>query len=126
MEDVRPFEVECDWCGRKLTGRMRRSQVGQMVVVQERHQDGSGRRCLGSGRSLGTWPLRVELSQTGQGFEIRIGEGRARVHPSRESLVAVLSGLGVERDEAQRHVGAIAPGPAISIEVHERRKVPRG
>jgi hypothetical protein len=89
---------------------MRRSQVGQMVVVQEGHLDDAGRPCLGSGRTLGTWPLWVELRQTSEGYEIRIGEGRARVHPSRESVVSVLRDLGVERDEAQRQVATLAPG----------------
>jgi hypothetical protein len=125
MEDIRPFEVECDWCGRKLAGQMRRSQVGQMVVVQEQHLDGAGRPCLGSGRSLGSWPLRVELRQTSEGYEIRIGEGRARVHASRESLVMVLRELGLERDEAQRQVATVEPGQPTFIEVHERRKTPR-
>ena len=125
MDDIRPFEVECDWCGQKLTGDMQRSQVGQMVVVQEKHIDQSGRPCLGSGRSLGTWPLRVELRQTSEGYEIRIGDGRARVHPSRDSVVSVLRDLGVERDEAQRQLATVEPGQPIIVEVHERRKTPR-
>ena len=125
MDDIRPFEVECDWCGQKLTGDMQRSQVGQMVVVQEKHIDQSGRPCLGSGRSLGTWPLRVELRQTSEGYEIRIGDGRARVHPSRDSVVSVLRDLGVERDEAQRQVATVEKGQPIIVEVHERRKTPR-
>jgi hypothetical protein len=58
VEDVRPFVDECDWCGRKLAGLMRRSQIEQMVVVQEKHIDQSGRPCLGSGRSLGTSIMR--------------------------------------------------------------------
>jgi hypothetical protein len=96
-----------------------------MVVVQEKHEDQSGRHCLGSGRSLGTWPLRVELRQTSEGYEIRIGDGRARVHPSCESVVAVLLDLGNERDEARRQVATVAPGEPVLIEVYERRKVPR-
>jgi hypothetical protein len=126
LEDVRPFDVECDWCGRKLSGQMRRSQIGQTIVVQESHVDESGRRCLGSGRSLGTWPLRVELRQTNEGYEIRIGNGRARVHPSRESVVSVLRDLGVDRDDAQRQVAKVEPGQPIIVEVGERRKTPRG
>jgi hypothetical protein len=125
VEDVRPFEVECDWCGQKLTGEMRRSQVGSMVVVQEKHSDHSDRPCLESGQSLGTWPLRVELRQTSVGYEIRIGDGPARVHPSRESVVSVLRDLGVDRDEAQRQVATVEPGQPIMVEVHERRKTPR-
>jgi hypothetical protein len=67
----------------------------------------------------------VELRQTSEGYEVRIGEGRPRVHPSRESLVSVLRDLGVERDEAQRQVTTVAPGEPVIVEVHERRKTPR-
>lgn len=100
-------------------------RVGQMVVVQEKHEDQSGHRCLGSGRSLGTWPRRVELRQASEDDEIRIGEGRARVHPSRESVVAVQRDLGINRDEAQRQVATVAPGEPLIVEVHDRRKTPR-
>ena len=125
MEEARPFEVECDWCGRPLTGQVRRSQIGQMVVIQEKHQDPGGRACLGSGRSLGSWPLTVELRRTTEGFEIRIGGGRARVHASPASLVVALCDLGVEPEDARRQVAAIEPGQPVLVQVHERRKVPR-
>ncbi len=125
MEDARPFEVECDWCGRPLAGQIRRAQVGKMVVVQEKHQDAGGRPCLGSGRSLGTWPLSVELRQTSEGFEIRIGGGRARVHANPASLVVSLRDLGVEAEDARRQVAAIEPGRPVLVQVHERRLVPR-
>ena len=81
--------------------------------------------CLGSGRSLGTWPLTVELRQTSEGFEIRIGGGRARVHANPASLVVALRDLGVETEEARIQVAAIEPGRPVLVQVHERRKVPR-
>jgi hypothetical protein len=49
---------------------------------------------------------------------------RARVHPSREVVVAVPRDIGVDRDEALRQVATVAPGEPIIVE-GERRKVPR-
>ena len=117
--------MECDWCGQILTGQMRRSEVGRAVIVKVDHLDLSGRPCLGSGRSLGTWPLLVEVRVTNMGFEVRIGDGRARVHPSRESVVAVLRQLGVEARDAVFWAAIVVPGQPVTFEVPERRKTPR-
>ena len=73
---VRQLRVPCDWCGRMLVGKVRRSQVGQMVVVQEKHTDAAGRPCLGTGRALGSWPLQAELRMAGESYELRVGEAR--------------------------------------------------
>ena len=125
MDEIRPIEVECDWCGQMLAGQMRGSEVGRAVVVKVEHNDLSGRPCLGSGRNLGTWPLSVELQQTSVGFEVRIGEGRPRVHASRQSVAAVLRELGVEGKEAVFWTATVAPGQPVSFVVRERRKKPR-
>jgi hypothetical protein len=125
LEETRRFEVECDWCGQILAGQMRRSEMGQIVVAKVEHADLSGRACLGSGRTLGTWPLSVELRETSVGLEIRIGEGRPRVHPSRQSLATVLRGLGVEGGEAVFWAAAVGRGQPITLVVAERRKKPR-
>ena len=125
LEEIRRFDVECDWCGLILAGTMRRSEMGQIVVVKVEHADLSGRACLGSGRRLGTWPLSVELRETSVGLEIRIGEGRPRVHPSRQSLAAVLKGLGVEAEEAVFWAAAVGRGQPITLVVADRRKKSR-
>src|SRR5215472_2691522 len=73
--EARPISVECDWCGQKLEGRIRRGQVGRMVVIQAQHRDRAGRSCLGSGRTIGAWPLSVELRSVDDAYEMRIGGG---------------------------------------------------
>jgi len=125
VDEVRPLEVECDWCGRPLAGEVRRSQVGKMVLVRVAHRSESGRPCLGTGRRLGTWPLRVELRSTPDGFEARIGDGGPKGCTDRESLVGILRELGVERAEAVRKVDAIEPGWPVVVEAQERRRAPR-
>ena len=123
--EARPISVECDWCGQRLDGQVRRSQVGRMVVVQARHRDPNGRPCLGSGRAIGAWPLSVELRVTGDAYEMRIGGGRPRIVPTRDALERSLQDLGVERDEARIWAAAVAPGEPATLEVPERRKNPR-
>ena len=125
VDDVRPFEVECDWCGRKLSGQMRRSQVGQIVVVGERHLDRGGRNCPGTGRAQGTWPLKIEIRTLGRGYELLIGGGQPRACTGPAVAVAALIALGVDRDVALRQVVTVAPGEPVVVEVCERRKVPR-
>ena len=120
-----PLEVVCDWCGQILTGQMRSSEVGSVVVVKVEHADQSGRPCLGSGRSIGAWPLSVELRETSVGFEIRIGEGRPRVYPSQESVIEVLRTLGVPGNEAVFWAATVAPGQPVTLLVPERRAKPR-
>jgi hypothetical protein len=104
---------------------MRRFQIGQMVVVRQLHLDRSGRNCPGTGRALGTWPLSVELRRKNQGYEVRIGEGLAVVHPTAESVVAELVDFGVDRGKAQCQVATVASGEPMIVEVHERRKAAR-
>jgi hypothetical protein len=125
VDEVRSLEVECDWCGRMLSGEVRRSQVGKMVLVRVAHRSESGRACLGTGRRIGTWPLRVEMRSTPDGFEARIGDGGPKGCPDRESLVGVLRELGVDRAEAMRKVEAIEPGGPVVVEAQERRRSPR-
>lgn len=123
--EARPISVECDWCGQRLDGRIRRGQVGRMVVIQAQHRDPAGRPCLGSGRTIGTWPLSVELRAIGDSYEMRIGGGRPRILPSRDALARAMQDLGVERDEAGTWAAAIAPGQPVTLEIPERRKNPR-
>jgi hypothetical protein len=123
--EARPISVECDWCGQKLDGRIRRGQVGRMVVIQAPHRDRAGRPCLGSGRTIGAWPLSVELRALGDSYEVRIGEGRPRIFATGEALARAIQGLGVEGDEARIWAAAVAPGQPATLEVPERRKSPR-
>ena len=123
--EARPISVECDWCGQKLDGQIRRSQVGRMVVIQAPHRDSSGRPCLGSGRTIGAWPLSVELRTVADGYEMRIGGGRPRVLPTRDALAQALQELGIERGEARIWSSAISPGQPATLQVPERRKNPR-
>ncbi|HKD18169.1 MAG TPA: hypothetical protein VKG23_09880 [Thermoanaerobaculia bacterium] len=123
--EARPISVECDWCGQKLEGRIRRGQVGRMVVIQAQHRDRAGRSCLGSGRTIGAWPLSVELRSVGDAYEMSIGGGRARTLATRDALARALQDLGVERDEARIWAAAVAPGQPATLEVPERRKNPR-
>jgi hypothetical protein len=123
--EARPISVECDWCGQKLEGLVRRGQVGRMVVIQARHRDRNGRPCLGSGRTIGAWPLSVELRMDGGAYEMRIGGGRPKTIATRDALERSLQDLGVERDEARIWAAAVAPGQPATLEVPERRKSPR-
>jgi hypothetical protein len=108
-----------------LAGKVRRSQVGQMIVVQEKHVDPAGRPCLGTGRALGSWPLHAELRFAGETYELRVGAGTPRAFVSREAVVAALRELGVDRDAAQRLVASVEPGRPVVLEVSERRRQPR-
>ena len=123
--EARPISVECDWCGQKLDGQIRRGQVGRMIVIQAPHRDRAGRPCLGSGRTIGAWPLSVELRALGDSYEVRIGDGRPRIFASRDALARAIEDLGVERDEARVWAAAVAPGQPATLEVPERRKSPR-
>ena len=123
--EARPISVECDWCGQKLDGRIRRGQVGRMVVIQSRHRDAAGRPCLGSGRTIGAWPLAVELCAIGDSYEMRIGGGRPKSCETRDTVAWTLQEFGVERDEARIWAAAVAPGQPATLEVPERRKNPR-
>ena len=123
--EARPISVECDWCGQKLDGRIRRGQVGRMVVIQSRHRDPAGRSCLGSGRTIGAWPLAVELRANGDAYEMRIGGGRPKTCETRDTVARTLQEFGVERDEARVWAAAVAPGQPATLEVPERRKNPR-
>jgi hypothetical protein len=123
--EARPISVECDWCGQKLDGQIRRGQVGRMIVIQAPHLDRAGRPCLGSGRTIGAWPLSVELRALGDSYEVRIGDGRPRIFASRDALARAIEDLGVERDEARVWAAAVAPGQPATLEVPERRKSPR-
>ena len=96
-----------------------------MVLVRVAHRSESGRPCLGTGRRLATWPLKVELRSTPDGFEARIGDGGPKGCADRESLVGILRELGVDRAEAVRKVNAIEPGWAVVVEAQERRRSPR-
>jgi hypothetical protein len=125
VDEVRLLEVECDWCGQILGGEVRRSQVGKMVLVRAVHRSASGRPCLGTGRRVGTWPLRVEMRATDAGFEARIGDGGPKECADRDALIDVLRQLGIERDDAMRKVAAIEPGAAVVVEAHERRRSAR-
>jgi len=122
---ARPISVECDWCGQKLTGHVRREHVGRMIVVQALHRDAGGRDCLGSGRAIGTWPLRVELRAIDGAFDLRIGGGRPRPCPTRDALTQTLRELGIESDEALVWADAVLPGRPVTLEVAERRKSAR-
>jgi hypothetical protein len=123
--EARPIAVECDWCGQKLDGQIRRGQVGRMVVIQAPHRDRTGRSCLGSGRTIGAWPLSIELRAVDDAFEMRIGSGRPRTCASRDVVVRMLQELGIERDEARIWAAAVGPGQPATLEVPERRKNPR-
>ena len=123
--EARPISVECDWCGQKLDGRIRRGQVGRMVVIQTRHQDAAGRPCLGSGRTIGAWPLAVELCAIGDSYEMRVGGGRPRTCETRDAVAQTLQEFGVDRDEARIWAAAVSPGQPATLEVPERRKSPR-
>jgi hypothetical protein len=123
--EARPISVECDWCGQKLDGRIRRGQVGRMVVIQAPHRDRAGRPCLGSGRAIGAWPLSVELRALGDSYEVRIGARRPRTLASRDALARAIQDLGVEGDEARVWAAAVAPGQPATLEVPERRRNPR-
>jgi len=123
--EARPISVECDWCGQKLDGRIRRDQVGRMVVIQSRHRDPAGRSCMGSGRTIGAWPLPVELRATGDSYEMRIGGGCPQGWANRDALARALQDLGVERNEARIWTAALTPGQPVTLEVPERRRKPR-
>lgn len=124
-ETVRQLRVECDWCGRMLAGKVRRSEVGRMIVVQEKHADAKGRPCLGTGRALGSWPLGVEVSVVRDGYSVRIGVGRPRVCVGREGVVATLLELGVVEEQAHGYVSGVRPGHTVVLDVPERRVQPR-
>lgn len=66
------------------------------MVVQEKHADAGGRRCLGTGLALGAWPLRGKLTAVRDGYDIWIGVGQPRVCVGREGVVATLRELGIE------------------------------
>lgn len=124
--DTRPFVVSCDWCGRPITGQIRREQVGKMVLVKAAHLDARGQDCQGTGRALAAWPLEVEISADGGGYELRIGDGRPIEYARREDLVARLLELGVDHAIAELRVGAARRGERVVLEVSDRRRSQRG
>jgi len=124
--ESRPFSVACDRCGTVLVGRIRREEVGKMVVVQLPHSDRWGQPCLGKGRGIPVWPLRLELRAVARGFELVVGDGRPIECASREILEAALRDFGVVGDGAQRRVTGVEPGRPVAFDVPERRRQPRG
>jgi len=104
---------------------MKPEDSGRMVVITGQHVSPGGSPCQGSGRAIAVWPVRVEISAGGGGFELRIGQGQAVACSSGEDLVAKLRALGIEREEAQRRVSTVEPGKPIVFDVPERRRQPR-
>lgn len=125
VAETRPFSVACDWCGTELVGQIRREQAGRMFVVQLAHVNRSGRRCLGSGRGIPVWPLRLELRAVGRGYELVVGNGNPIACASQEILEAALRDFGVMGDGAKRRVAGAESGVPVVFEVPERRRQPR-
>jgi hypothetical protein len=123
--DTRAFSVACDWCGAELIGQIRREHVGRMFVVQLPHVNPRGARCLGSGRGIPVWPLRLELRAVGRGYELVVGDGNPIECASQEILETALRDFGVMGDGAKRRVAGAESGMSIVFEVPERRRQPR-
>ena len=123
--ETRSITAPCDDCGTPLSGQMKPEDSGRMILVTGHHVGPEGSPCRGSGRAIAVWPVRVEISAGGGGYELRIGQERAVACSSGEDLVAKLRALGIERDEAQRKVAAVEPGTPITFDVPERRRQPR-
>ena len=92
MEDVRPFEVECDWCGRKLAGQMRR------VVGQPKGHAGKARGP--------EWPALSRAGSTPRDLAAPSGVSGRRATVSRFGLVKAehLQPSGTERPAIRSRV----------------------
>jgi hypothetical protein len=104
---------------------MKPEDSGRMILITRQHLSPDGSPCRGSGRAIAVWPVRVEISAGGGGYQLRIGQGQAVACSSGEDLAARLRALGIEREEARRRVAAVEPGKPIVLDVPERRRQPR-
>jgi hypothetical protein len=125
VAETRPFSVACDWCGTELVGQIRHEHVGRMFVVQLAHVNPRGVRCLGSGRGIPVWPLRLELRAAGGRYELVVGDGDPIECASQEIIEAALRDFGVIGDGAKRRLADVESGAPVAFEVPERRKQPR-
>jgi excisionase family DNA binding protein len=117
--EQRPFSVACDWCGTVLVSHVRREDAGRMVVVQGRHADKDGRPCVGVGRGIAKWPLRVELRMVdgGVGFELEVIDGPTFEFSNLAELRAKLIDIGASPDFATRRAHEVGPGSPIVFDV---------